>query len=126
MRKKQEKLKTAVFLSILILPGLVWLLLKPFGIADKLDFETTENRKKHEIREDVNADELTAEIEAWYNDRVPFRSVILSADRGLNRVVELPYKGAIEPLLLKIANRKRQTADGKDTEEEEYGKSAGI
>lgn len=131
MKKKQAKLKTAVFLSILILPGLVWLLLKPFGLADKLDFETTENRKKHEIKKDVTADELTAEIEAWYNDRVPFRSVILSADRGLNRVVELPYKGAVEPLLLKIANRKRQSAqniesstegaetrDGTDTKQE--------
>lgn len=110
---KQSKLikRILIFVLVLIMPTMLWGITGLLGLNDNLDFDTYENRNKHEFAEDTTLGNLTAEAEAYYNDRVPFRAVLLSVDRTLNDLLEFPYKKGIEPMLLWIANRNTQTAD---------------
>ncbi len=91
---------------MLVLPAAVWIFLSFTGLRERLDFDTGENRTKHRIQENTPVNELPKELEAWINDRVPFRSVILAADRKLHAMMELPYSRKIEPFLLKYAMHK--------------------
>ncbi len=104
MKKKDSRLRIRIFYGILILPTLVWLLLTAIGLSSALDSDTGENRNKHTIDEDVTLATITSEAEAWYDDRVPFRSVLLKLNSTLSYAVEVPYTKLIEPLLLQLAN----------------------
>lgn len=97
-----------IFMMILVMPSLLWGITGLIGLNDRLDFDTYENRNKHEIAEDISLGNLTAEAEAYYNDRVPFRSILLSTDRVLNNILEFPYEHGIKPLLLLFAGGSRQ------------------
>ena len=109
MKRAQAFYRVIGFLAVLLLPSLLWGLAGILGLRKSLDYDTNENRSKHKIAEDVNPGNLTSELELWYNDRVPFRSVFLSINRGIDHVIEFPYDKGIEPLLLKIANRGQNT-----------------
>jgi len=115
MKKRSAVLRIIIFFACLAAPTFVWWLLGLGGLTAKLDFDTGENRNKHSFDSGVNASNLTAEIEEHYNDRVPFRSILLQADRKLNAVLELPYNKAIEPALIALANtgveKQEETAD---------------
>lgn len=104
MNKAQGKLRQRVFAGALIVPSAAWILLSAVGIGKKLDYDTGEKRVKHEISEDAKLGNITGELDAWVSDRVPFRSVLLSINSGLDWFLELPYNKIIEPLLLKKAN----------------------
>ena len=91
---KQSKLikRILIFVLVLIMPTMLWGITGLIGLNDNLDFDTYENRNKHEFAEDTTLGNLTAEAEAYYNDRVPFRAMLLSVDRTLNDILEFPYK----------------------------------
>lgn len=111
-RRKSDLLKRIlIFAMVLVLPTVLWGFTGLIGLNGKLSFDTHENRNLHEFDENLSLGNLTSEVEAHYNDRVPFRSILLSTDRMLNSVVEFPYKNLIEPVLLAIANSGNQTAD---------------
>lgn len=104
MNKAQGKLRQRVFAGALVVPSAAWILLSAVGIGKKLDYDTGEKRAKHEISEDARLGNITGELDAWVSDRVPFRSVLLSVNSGLDWFLELPYNKIIEPILLKRAN----------------------
>ncbi|MBQ9131064.1 MAG: hypothetical protein IJX62_01155, partial [Clostridia bacterium] len=93
----------SVFLSMLTLPMLLWgvLLLIPNGTAP---FEVTmqENRNPAEMPEVLDLRTLTADLEACFNDRIPFRSLLISSYQNLTNSVEKPYKEQVRPYLVEL------------------------
>lgn len=101
-----------MFYCLLLIPPVLWGILSIFGAAKTLDYDTGEKRNKHAVSEDVSLGNLTSELELYYNDRVPFRSVMLSVNGRLNSVLEWPYTKGIQPGLIAWANasmKKEQT-----------------
>ena len=115
MKKKDSILRIRIFYILLLGPGILWLLLSVFGVAKHLNFDTGEKRSAHEIAEGTTLGNLTEELELVYNDRVPFRSIMLRMNSGLNYVVEIPYKNAIQPGLIAMANAAMQEEEGAQT-----------
>lgn len=111
MKRKQSRLRIRIFYGLLIVPTVLWLLLSIIGLGKKLDFDTGEKRNKHQMAEDTNLSNVTAELEAVYNDRVPFRSVLLKVNSTIDWLTELPYTKVIEPVLIKIANASMKDED---------------
>ena len=93
----------AVFLMVLVLPTAIW------GIGtlilgdsfQTLDFDLGENRKLASFPEEITPDYGT-KLEAYYNDRLPFRSLIISTNRSLTAAMENPYDKVISPYLVNI------------------------
>ena len=108
MRKRFYVIHVLAFSALLILPSVLWALCYLFGWKDSLDFDTGEKRNKYQISEEVSINTLPGELEAWYDDRVPFRSVLLKADKSLENLIEKPYKEGIQPMLLSLLNRKSE------------------
>ena len=124
MKKKQARFRIYVFCALLIVPTLVWIVLRVTGAADQLDYDTGENRNKYHFSEELNVGNVTEELESYYDDRVPFRSILLSADSDLNAFLEIPYNNVIEPALIELANRSlntdpEKTAEGSEESKEE-------
>lgn len=85
-------ISVAVFMIILILPSVIWLFLHMAGqeVIQMLDYDLGENRNKTSFPKTFSAS-FMGEIEEYYNDRLPFRSVIISANRKLTLLIEKPY-----------------------------------
>jgi len=106
---EQKKIKIfslmsiAVFLAVLIIPGIMWGIgmLLPGDDFKALDYDLGEKRNKAEFPQQFTSAYGT-EIEAYYNDRLPFRSVIITANRKLTAALEKPYDETISPYLVKI------------------------
>lgn len=104
MKRKDSRRRIRIFYGILILPTILWAFLSLIRVARVLDYDTGEKRNKHTIEEGTNLSNITSELEAVYNDRVPFRSVMLSINSTINWLTELPYTKVVEPVLIKMAN----------------------
>lgn len=77
-------LSAIVFMAILLLPSVAWLLLGAAcqGRTELLDFDLGENRNKAAFPQTF--DSAFAEgVEEYYNDRLPFRSLLIASDRKL-------------------------------------------
>ena len=97
----------SVFALFLILPSLLWGVLKIANlfnpdIMEAVNFDTGENRAMAKFPTSFNAKTVTSEIEAWYNDNLPFRSVLFGANRTIEGELELPYKNTIQPALIQL------------------------
>ena len=101
INKKFALVSVSVFLCIIIFPSLLWYAISFFApsIADTLDFDTGENRAKTEMPEQINLATLTADAEAYYNDRVPFRAILYTFQNDLFQALEKPYTNHILPFL---------------------------
>lgn len=99
--KKFAVVAVSIFLSLIMLPTLVWgaIALVAPDVVEALDFDTGENRAKAEMPEQPDLSTLTADMEAYYNDRVPFRSVLYSFQNNLFHALERPYTDHILPFL---------------------------
>ena len=93
-------------MMVLVLPSVLWMIFQATGATETLDFDLGEKRNKHEIALSKGGANLTSELEAWYNDRVPFRSIILKAEGAISNAVETPYEKLIEPALIAAVNKK--------------------
>lgn len=97
----------AVFITLLIVPTLVWGVLQVANhfnpsVMETLDFDTGENRAKAKLPEEFDPATFTSKLEAWYNDHLPFRSVLYNAQHKLEEKLEIPYEKTIRPFLLKL------------------------
>jgi len=91
----------SIFMSILVLPMLVWGVLAVIpGGHEAFEVELNENRNLAEISDDVTLANLTAQLEAYINDRLPFRSALVSLQQSLTNKLEEPYKETIRPALI--------------------------
>ena len=85
-------------------PTVLWLLAAAAGWSEKLTLDTGEKRNMHKLAKELTPANLSEELEQTYNDHLPFRSVLLKADRKLERVLEKPYRDGIEPALISAVN----------------------
>ncbi len=96
-----------VFMALIILPSLSWGVLSIAdsftpGIMDSLDYDLGENRNKADFPEEYDPATYPAQVESYYNDRVPFRSVIISANTDFTAVTENIYKEKLRPTLISL------------------------
>ena len=101
----------AVFITVLVLPSLLWLFVsaaKP-GNQWTLDYDLGENRNKVAFPETFSVTYMQ-EVEEYYNDRLPFRSVIISANREINSLMEETYDALVVPYLVKLVRKDTELA----------------
>lgn len=106
--KQKKKLKRfwivsiVLFLAILIMPTVIW------GVGTivstdyfrEMDYDLGEKREKAPMPTSFSSSYGT-KMEAYYNDRLPFRSVIITANRRLTSAIEKPYNDVISPCLVR-------------------------
>lgn len=105
MKKKLQLAATAAFMVILILPSLAWGVLQLIarndpGVMEMLDYDLGENRNKAPFPESFDLDEYTKQLEAYYNDRAPFRSVLIRWNQKFSGRLESVYQANVEPTLI--------------------------
>lgn len=108
MSSTVKKIKILIFAAIITLPTLIWSFMGIFGLRDNMSStdELGENRALAQIDEDVTIGNLTTELEAYYNDRVPFRSRIILKYRKANSKLEYIYQNRIQPVLISALGEK--------------------
>ena len=101
MKKYITIISVIVFIGMLALPTVVWsvvMSVSPETIA-AWDYDLGEKRDKAELPGDlVEAGNFSA-VENYYNDRVPFRSILISIDRWINSRTEAIYRKKWAPTL---------------------------
>ena len=112
-----EKLAITIFMLVLIAPTLLWCGVKLIAKADPevITFfvrDTGENRTLAQLPEVWDMATATTDLEQYYNDRVPFRSLILAVDKKLDWYLDLLYQNRILPAMVSMALG--------DVEEKEY------
>ncbi len=107
---RQQKIKKInqslirIFRRALILPSLLWLCLCLAGhlspdLMKIADFDTGEQRNPAGFPSGFSTN-FFSKLEEYYNDRVPFRSILLHAGKELSALIESPYeKGLREKLI---------------------------
>ena len=104
MSQKISKFGIALFACILILPSVIW------GVLTVLEYNGIHCRQKFEVELDekrnlasfptsLDFGTLTSELESYYNDRVPFRSLLISTNSKIEQKIEEPYMETIRPAL---------------------------
>ncbi len=101
--KRKDEIKIYIFVAMLVIPTLVWLLLGVFAKDTKaqLDFKLEENRNLASWPEGISSD-ITSEIEAYYNDHAPFRSMMISVEQSLNSATEKYYRDHIRSHIIEV------------------------
>ena len=89
----------SLFMAIITLPMLLWgiLSLIPQG-QEYFEVELSENRNPAQMPQKINLKTFTADLEAYINDRLPFRSLLVSTQNKLENSLEAPYKNS-NPIL---------------------------
>lgn len=105
--KKCKLLSMFLFLAIIILPGVLWIELRVFmpELYQEYSADLGENRDKATIKEPAKLLTSGDQLIDFYNDRVPFRSLIISSEQKLRAVVEKPYEESISPFLHRLAGK---------------------
>ena len=90
-------------------PMISWTILSYYrsDMIKAFDFDLNEKRNKYEINEPLNPLTICNDIEKYYNDRIPYRSLLITAKKYIDEKIETPYKSEIEMKLLKIFNQKK-------------------
>ena len=92
----------SIFLTFLILPMLFWGMLKLIpGGTEPFEVHLEENRKPFEMPAEIDLGKLTAHLEAYFNDRIPFRNLLISTHQKVTTAVEAPYKDGLRPFLIR-------------------------
>ena len=115
-----------IFLTIVIAPMVSWYVLSHIddkSIINKLDFDLNEKRLKATFSEPINIDTIGNEIENYYNDRLPYRSILITSKNLFDDFMERPYKEVLEKKLIKIFSKKKNVINAKDYTEEIDGKT---
>ncbi len=100
-RRRGYRAASILFVALLTVPSVSWGFLKILDRADiadihKADTELGENRAKSEFDPDI--DNIGESVETFYNDRVPFRSILILTNRKINSTIEKPYNDMIDRL----------------------------
>ena len=94
----------SVFMALLILPTIVWGALMIVNTAnpavmETINFDTGENRAFAKFPDSFDPQTFTSEVESWYNDHLPFRSVLYKTQETMANKLEEPYTSTIRPAL---------------------------
>ncbi len=121
-KKIQNLIFAILFVVVIAGPMISWGVLSIVNIVnpsimETLDFDLNEKRSKATMSEIIDLSIITYEAENYYNDRLPYRSLLINFKRYLDAKLEEPYKNKIEAMLLKIFS-KRKNAEGLDDTDE--------
>lgn len=111
IKKIQNFIYVLLFIAIIVAPMFVWAILNKVdsthtGIMKTIDFDLNEKRNKATLSETIDMSKITYELDSYYNDRVPFRSALITLKRNIDANIEKLYKDNIEKKLLKIFSKK--------------------
>lgn len=111
-KRFQNVIFILLFMIVLAGPMISWNVLSwlNYGypqIMETLDFDLNEKRNKATLSEAIDLSKITYEVENYYNDRLPFRSILISFKRYIDAKMEEPYKDNIEGKLLKLFSKKK-------------------
>lgn len=120
-RKFQNLIFIGIFVVAISGPMISWSVLSRMNesnpkIMEVLDFDLNEKRNKATMSEPIDLSKVTYEAENYYNDRIPFRSVLISFKRFLDAKIEEPYKANIEGVLLKFFSKKRDLVEADEVD----------
>lgn len=123
VRKIIRCISMILFLCVLILPQASWLILKLVyknntGVMEQLDYDLGENRELTAFPSGVGIGNITSELEAYYNDHAPYRSILISINRQINSKLERAYTLNVQPVLVALADKKSVLLGGKYSEAE--------
>ena len=101
-----NRIRIVIFILFLALPSIVWgiiLLVSDRAEIDKLyeTMEIKENRALVKWPESMDMS-YTSEVEAYYNDRVPFRAYILNVSENVSDAMESTYRAGLRPVLINL------------------------
>ena len=100
--KRYNVITSVIFMCAIILPTAAWLIIRCFPKTyENLTKDIGEKRALYEISEDVSLANITAELESYYSDRVPFRNSLILADKKINGFVEKNYISKVQPIFVK-------------------------
>ena len=123
VRKIIRCISMILFLCVLILPQASWLILKLVyknntGVMEQLDYDLGENRELTAFPSGAGIGNITSELEAYYNDHAPYRSILISINRQINSKLERAYTLNVQPVLVALADKKSVSSGGKYSEAE--------
>ena len=104
--KKAKITGIVIFMMILLIPSALWGIMGLFGVGR--DYDIGEKREKSGISENVTLVSFGKEYENYYNDRLPFRSDIITLYRKIDGAVEKPYE---DYLARKYSPKEEQKAE---------------
>ena len=104
MKKALNIISILLFIGILTVPSLIWGIKLLTG-SDRFEVEIEENRASAKWPEEFTPD-VTTKIEAYYNDRVPFRSVLLHTYSVCDGQLEGFYRKNLQPTLIAFSGKK--------------------
>ena len=115
-RKIIRRISIVLFLCVLILPQTSWLILKLVSVNDaqimeKLDYDLGENRKLADFPSGADIGNITSELEAYYNDHAPYRSILITINRQINSKLERAYTLNVQPVLVALADRSHSSSN---------------
>lgn len=102
-----------LFMAVLLLPSAVWGGLMIANLFDgnvmaTFNPQTSEHlaaKTYAEFPKTFNPDTFTVEVEAWYNDHLPFRSILFNANESIMSKLEKPYEEDLRPVLITMFNK---------------------
>ncbi len=107
-----------LFLAILILPQVSWLIIKAAcgdnqDVMDRIDYDLGENRELASMPDSSNFAGITADLDSFYNDHAPYRSILITLNRRINSRLERAYSSKVQPVLVAlIENKNNAVAKG--------------
>ena len=78
------------------------------SIMDVIDFDLNEKRLKATLSETINLATITSELENYFNDRAPYRSILITEKKNIDARIEEPYKNNLEAVLLKTFGKRKK------------------
>lgn len=107
INKKFAITVVVIFLAMLVLPTIAWGAIRIVAvfepsIMDSFNVDTGENRTMASFPDSFDPQTIAAEVENWYNDNLPFRSVLYNAQKNLENALERPYRNEIMPFLVEL------------------------
>lgn len=115
-RKIIRRISIVLFLCVLILPQTSWLILRLVcgnnaQVMEKLDYDLGENRELADFPSGGGIGNITSELEAYYNDHAPYRSILITINRRINSKLERAYTLNVQPVLVALADRSRRASN---------------
>lgn len=118
MPKKERQLKIvfiALFVALLVVPSFAWIVISGIAqnsesIREKYAFTLKENRELAKWPEFNDIGTYAARINSFYDDHVPFRSLIYTANSNWDDFFERPYSQQIEPKLIAFLYQNKDAA----------------
>ncbi len=85
-------------------------------VAELLTFDTGENRALAAFPTEFDPQTITTKIESWFNDHLPFRSVLYKTQETMINTMEKPYTETLRPALMKLFPMKQPVNPGPGNE----------